>query len=170
MSAPLMFGPHHISENEVFFNSSKSFGLVNLKPIVPGHVLVLPNRVVARFADLEQDEVADLWIAAQTIGRQLEKHYNAQSMTFAIQDGPASGQTVPHVHIHILPRHFGDYSNNDEVYTDLESFDPYGEATSKSKPAEQKPRALDLDPPTGRAPRTAEAMAAEASELRALFS
>ena len=33
-----------------------------------------------------------------------------------LQDGPAAGQTVPHVHIHILPRKAGDFEKNDEVY------------------------------------------------------
>lgn len=33
-----------------------------------------------------------------------------------LQDGPAAGQTVPHVHIHVLPRKFGDFEPNDKVY------------------------------------------------------
>ena len=33
-----------------------------------------------------------------------------------LQDGPAAGQSVPHVHVHILPRKTGDFENNDEVY------------------------------------------------------
>ena len=33
-----------------------------------------------------------------------------------IQDGPAAGQTVPHLHIHVLPRRFGDFEPNDKVY------------------------------------------------------
>lgn len=42
---------------QVFFRSRHSLGIVNLKPIVPGHVLVISKRVVARFADLTTDEV-----------------------------------------------------------------------------------------------------------------
>jgi bis(5'-adenosyl)-triphosphatase len=37
-----------------------------------------------------------------------------------LQDGPAAGQTVPHVHIHVLPRRPGDFEKNDEVYDELD--------------------------------------------------
>jgi len=98
------FGPWKICASEVFLTTSLSFAFVNLRPLVPGHVLVSPKRVVGRFYDLSVDEVADLWTAAHRVGQRLEPHYGANSMTYAIQDGPAAGQTVPHVHIHILPR------------------------------------------------------------------
>lgn len=55
------FGPWPIHASEVFVTSPLSFAFVNLKPVVPGHVLVSPKRVVARFAELTADEVADLW-------------------------------------------------------------------------------------------------------------
>lgn len=77
---------------------------VNLKPVVPGHVLLSPKRVVARFAELSPEEVADLWTLAQRVGAAIEPHFGASSLTLAIQDGPQAGQTVPHVHVHILPR------------------------------------------------------------------
>nr|GMD67044.1 bifunctional bis(5'-adenosyl)-triphosphatase/adenylylsulfatase FHIT [Ipomoea batatas] len=54
-----------------------------------------------------------MWSAAQKIGRQLESYHNASSLTFAIQDGPQAGQTVPHVHVHIIPRKSGDFEKND---------------------------------------------------------
>lgn len=38
-----------------------------------------------------------------------------------MQDGPAAGQTVPHVHVHVLPRRAGDFKENDEVYGAIEA-------------------------------------------------
>jgi len=49
--------------------SKLSYGIVNLKPIVPGHVLVIPKRVVKRFQELSPEEVGDLWQSAQHIGK-----------------------------------------------------------------------------------------------------
>ena len=110
------FGPHLIRASEVFAESQLSLGFVNLKPVVPGHVLFAPRRVVQRFADLSSQEVRDLWSLAQACAPALERHLGATALTFAIQDGAAAGQTVPHVHIHLLPRKAGDFERNDEVY------------------------------------------------------
>nr|KAF6420344.1 fragile histidine triad diadenosine triphosphatase [Molossus molossus] len=79
-------------------------------------VLVCPLRPVERFRDLRPDEVADLFQATQRVGAVVEKHFQGTSLTFAMQDGPEAGQTVKHVHIHVLPRKAGDFHRNDSVY------------------------------------------------------
>ena len=40
-------------------------------------------------------------------------------MTLAIQDGPEAGQTVKHVHVHVLPRKAGDFAENDQIYNEV---------------------------------------------------
>uniref|UniRef100_A0A2C9WI72 HIT domain-containing protein n=1 Tax=Manihot esculenta TaxID=3983 RepID=A0A2C9WI72_MANES len=112
-------------------------------------------REVKRFADLTVDETSDLWFMAQKIGSRLEGYHQATSLTFTIQDGPQAGQTVPHVHIHILPRKSGDFENNDEIYDAIDV---------KEKELKQK---LDLD--KERKDRSIEEMAQEAEAYRSLF-
>ena len=73
---------------------------------------------------MQDEEFSDMWyemhpnarLSARKIGAVLESHFNATSLTYTIQDGADSGQTVPHVHIHILPRRPGDFKVNDDVY------------------------------------------------------
>ena len=96
---------------------------MNLKPIVPGHVLVSPKAVVPRFTELTAAQVADLWTLAQRVGSMLEAHYGVESLTLAIQDGADAGQSVPHVHVHVLPRAKGDFEPNDKVYDALDGGD-----------------------------------------------
>ncbi|XP_026418732.1 bifunctional bis(5'-adenosyl)-triphosphatase/adenylylsulfatase FHIT-like [Papaver somniferum] len=103
-----MFGPYKVYHKEVFHTTQLTFAMVNLRPLLPGHVLICPKRVVKRFVDLTSEEATDLWLTAHKVGGTLEDHYQASSLTFTIQDGPEAGQTVPHVHIHILPRRAGD--------------------------------------------------------------
>jgi diadenosine tetraphosphate (Ap4A) HIT family hydrolase len=116
----IVFGQYNVSPREFFFTSTLSAALVNQKPLVPGHVLVIPHRRTSSFAELSADEVADLWRAAQRIGSVLVKHVGATACTYAIQDGRDAGQTVDHVHVHILPRRPGDFGRNDEIYEQLD--------------------------------------------------
>eukprot|EP00075_Anas_platyrhynchos_P003073 XP_005026963.2 bis(5'-adenosyl)-triphosphatase isoform X3 [Anas platyrhynchos] len=119
----LRFGQHIIKPSVVFLKTELSFALVNRKPVVPGHVLVCPLRPVERFRDLCPEEVADLFRMAQRVGNVVEKHFGATSLTISIQDGPEAGQTVKHVHVHVLPRRAGDFSRNDDVYKELQQHD-----------------------------------------------
>ncbi|XP_077385672.1 bis(5'-adenosyl)-triphosphatase isoform X2 [Festucalex cinctus] len=119
----LRFGQHIIKASAVFLQTELSFALVNRKPVVPGHVLVCPVRQVERFRDLRPDEVKDLFSTTQRVANLVEKHFNATSLTIAIQDGPEAGQTVKHVHVHVLPRKAGDFEHNDSVYDELQKHD-----------------------------------------------
>ncbi|KAI3420473.1 uncharacterized protein J3R85_012778 [Psidium guajava] len=112
-------------------------------------------REVKRFADLSADETIDLWLTAKKVGGQLEHYHKASSLTFTIQDGPQAGQTVPHVHVHILPRKAGDFKENDEIYDAIDE---------KEKELKQN---LDLD--KDRKDRSFEEMVQEAGEYRKLF-
>lgn len=118
---PVYFSNFPVS-SQVFYRSSLSFAIVNLKPLLPGHILVCPKRVVPRLHDLRADEVADLFLAVQKLGTALEKIFDADGLNIALQDGPLAGQSVPHVHVHIIPRHKEDLPE-DEIYRLLESDD-----------------------------------------------
>nr|XP_058934066.1 bis(5'-adenosyl)-triphosphatase isoform X2 [Kogia breviceps] len=144
------FGQHVIKPSVVFLKTELSFALVNRKPVVPGHVLVCPLRPVERFRDLHPNEVADLFQAAQRVGTAVEKHFQGTSLTFSVQDGPEAGQTVKHVHIHVLPRKAGDFRRNDSIYDELQKHD---------KEKEDSPASW----------RSEEEMAAEAAALRGYF-
>lgn len=146
----LRFGQHLIKTSAVFLRTELSFALVNRKPVVPGHVLVCPLRPVERFRDLRADEVADLFSTTQIVANLVEKHFQATSLTIAVQDGPEAGQTVKHVHVHVLPRKKSDFERNDSVYDELQKHDREDE----DAPAKW---------------RSEEEMTAEASELRRLL-
>ncbi|KAF8713728.1 hypothetical protein RHS03_00505, partial [Rhizoctonia solani] len=147
---------------QAFIQSKLSFGIVNLKPIVPGHVLVVPYRVVPRLSDLAVEEIADLFYTVQKVGGVVQQEYKAEGLTIACQDGPAAGQTVPHVHVHVIPRRFTDFNgDNDRVYPILEAAE--GELPSQLKVMGEgrAPEPIKVDN-EGRTPRTVEDMETEA--------
>jgi len=115
-----VFGGLKPSVKQVFYVSRLCLGFVNLKPVVPGHVLVIPKRRVGRYKDLEDDEILDLWKSSKIISESLEIYHKATGITFVIQDGPNTGQTVEHVHVHIMPRKAGDFIQTDDIYKQIE--------------------------------------------------
>ncbi|KAL0978531.1 hypothetical protein UPYG_G00171750 [Umbra pygmaea] len=58
-------------------------------------------------------------MTTQRVGDLVEKLFQASSITIAIQDGPEAGQTVKHVHVHVLPRKAGDFKSNDNIYDEV---------------------------------------------------
>ena len=103
-SGDMKFGRFLIPKNSIFFRSSKSAAFVNLRPIVPGHVLVMPERIVPTMDELTEEEYVDMWKSVRIVQAALRKQYDATAFNVAVQDGRAAGQSVPHVHVHILPR------------------------------------------------------------------
>jgi len=102
----LRFSPKiRLDPGQVFMvsQSGLSLCLVNLKPLVPGHVLVIPRRVAPRYADLTAEERQDLWNTVREVQRVICAAYGAPASHLGLQDGPDSGQSVPHVHVHVLP-------------------------------------------------------------------
>ena len=93
---------------------------MNLKPLLPGHVLVSPLAVKPALSDLTKDEINDLFLTVTRIQRTLKRLYKAEAFNIAVQDGAAAGQSVPHVHCHVIPRTTGDPGGDDKVHEWLE--------------------------------------------------
>lgn len=169
----LIFGKFKISPEQIFYNSptNLSAAIVNLRPIVPGHVLIIPKRIVPKISELNTDEYVDLWDSVRTVQNMLEKHYGAQGFNIAIQDGKAAGQSVPHVHVHILPRVVGDFERNDDVYDELEDWAPTDDIVMKKKMDKEKDgNQLDVPDDDDRRNRTMKEMDDEASIYRSLLN
>ncbi|VDM17499.1 unnamed protein product [Hydatigera taeniaeformis] len=141
------FGPFVVKPGQVFYRTPVSIAFVNISPLVPGHVLVTPIETIDRFTLLPIGTITDMYVCVERIANKLSEQYNAQSFTISIQDGKDAGQTVPHVHIHVLPRKPGDFAKNDDIYDALQNHD---------KVANRKYRSY-------------EEMAEEAKLLRSLF-
>lgn len=118
-----MFGSIVLLPEQLFYKSKYSMAFVNKKPVIPGHVLVSPLRCAKRLGDLSQAEVTDLFQCVQVVQNVIEKEYKTSSSTVSIQDGPDAGQSIPHLHVHVLPRKPGDFEKNDDIYRILETHD-----------------------------------------------
>lgn len=102
ISSAYNFGKYLIPIAHVFYSTPLTFCFVNLRPITKGHVLISPTRIVSRFSDLTEEESYDILLVAQKISGFLEKKY-LKRVDICVQDGQEAGQTVPHIHIHLVP-------------------------------------------------------------------
>jgi len=77
-------------------------------PVVPGHILVVPTRCVALFEDLTEKEKKAIFDMCNRLKKALTKAFGAKGFNYAWNEGELAGQSVPHFHLHILPRKNGD--------------------------------------------------------------
>ena len=77
-------------------------------PISPGHTLVIPKRHVGSFFELRKDERDALMELLTAARNDLDTEYLPDAYNIGINDGAAAGQTVAHLHIHLIPRFNGD--------------------------------------------------------------
>ena len=85
-----------------------AFAFLNYTPIVPGHVLICPRRVVTTIAELTPQELEAILELQQAVSIALTKTLDAQGFNYAWNEGSLAGQTVPHFHLHVVPRKVGD--------------------------------------------------------------
>jgi diadenosine tetraphosphate (Ap4A) HIT family hydrolase len=79
--------------------------------VSPGHTVVIPRRHVASFFDLTPDEVVACMALINEERKVLDEEFKPDGYNIGVNIGPAAGQSVFHVHIHIIPRYKGDVEN-----------------------------------------------------------
>lgn len=77
-------------------------------PVSPGHTLVIPRRHVGSFFEITLAERAALLRLLDDAKAALDREFAPQGYNIGINDGAAAGQTVPHLHVHLIPRYAGD--------------------------------------------------------------
>ena len=77
-------------------------------PVSPGHTLIIPRRHVGSFFDISDAERASMHYLLTEAQRDLDAEFHPDGYNLGINDGPAAGQTVPHLHLHLIPRFRGD--------------------------------------------------------------
>ena len=89
-------------ENEVGFVIYDGF------PVSEGHCLVVPHRVYGDYFDSTDEEIVGLQALVVDAQRLLRERHGPDGFNVGINCGEAAGQTVPHMHIHVIPRYRGD--------------------------------------------------------------
>jgi len=93
-----------IIQRQKFYEDTLSLALYSYKPILEGHCLIVPKRHVERYEDLTLEEMTSLQQLIQRTHKAVSKALGTRSYILLQKNGASVGQTVPHVHIHYIPR------------------------------------------------------------------
>ena len=91
------------------FRDDTYAAFMDISPMRPGHVLVIPQQPVATLDQLDLDVRAGLWELARRIAAAQRQALGSKAQHLLVNDGKAASQTVPHVHIHVIPRYGRDH-------------------------------------------------------------
>lgn len=92
-------------QNELAYSARDSFA------VSPGHTLIIPRRHVASFFDLTPEEIDACMTLINEERKQLDEEFKPDGYNIGVNVGSAAGQSILHVHIHVIPRYKGDVEN-----------------------------------------------------------
>ena len=95
-------------ETEKLLETEMSFAIYDGFPVNEGHALIIPKRHTANYFDLSLEEQKDCIELLNRVKGIVQAKYNPAGFNVGININEAAGQTVPHVHIHLIPRYEGD--------------------------------------------------------------
>lgn len=97
-----------ISNSRIVGQNQHAFWIHDGFPVSPGHSLVIPKRHVGSFFEVSRDERDCLFTLLDDAKAEAVASLGPDGFNIGINDGLAAGQTVPHLHIHLIPRFQGD--------------------------------------------------------------
>jgi len=94
--------------DRIIAENAYAFAFLNKMPIVPGHTLICPKRPITFSHELLGEELMDIFLLKTKVCSILQAALKIEGFNFAWNEGIVAGQTVPHFHLHIVPRKKGD--------------------------------------------------------------
>lgn len=94
--------------SHLLLESSLALARLDKYPVSPGHTLVTTRRHISSYFEATSDEVSGLWQLVGEVKQYLDSKHQPTGYNIGINVGSDAGQTVMHMHIHIIPRYKGD--------------------------------------------------------------
>jgi diadenosine tetraphosphate (Ap4A) HIT family hydrolase len=96
------------AERELLTESATCYAMLDKYPVSPGHALVIPKKHIPNYFDLSAHTKTALWLVVDRLKDLLVERFHPDGFNVGMNVSAAAGQTVPHVHIHLIPRYAGD--------------------------------------------------------------
>jgi diadenosine tetraphosphate (Ap4A) HIT family hydrolase len=99
---PFCDNPKKVIENELAFAHYDTY------PVSNGHCLVITRRHIAGYFQATAEEKAAIWELVDEVKPIIDRDFGPDGYNVGVNVGPAAGQSIPHLHIHVIPRYAGD--------------------------------------------------------------
>lgn len=96
---------------EILIEGKYGLAALDRHPVNEGHFLVIPHRHFPDYFDISDEEREEIWSLVAQGKKLIDEKYNPDGYNIGINVGEAAGQSVPHLHIHVIPRYKGDVEN-----------------------------------------------------------
>jgi bis(5'-adenosyl)-triphosphatase len=116
------------AQTSVFYSQGDYLAMYNIAPVLPGHSLIIPRLHYESLLELNSKQLAEFFETARATLQILMKAFSTDAFDWSLQEKPEAGQTIAHLHLHIVPRikddlrHPGDWypliKNNDDSVID----------------------------------------------------
>lgn len=97
-----------VSDSEIVLNNELCFARWDKFPVSDGHALIIPFRHFSNYFDGTQDEKDAIWSLVDDMKHVIRQENSPDGYNIGMNIGRAAGQTIPHLHVHIIPRYEGD--------------------------------------------------------------
>lgn len=89
---------------EIIYEDEQTLAFLDIHPCAIGHTIVIPKKRSSTILDTDDETLADLFKTVKKVATMLKKALNADGLSIGLNQEEAGGQTVDHVHVHIIPR------------------------------------------------------------------
>jgi diadenosine tetraphosphate (Ap4A) HIT family hydrolase len=101
----------HLPDSRIIDSSPLALVIRDAYPVSPGHTLIIPKRHIGSFFEATTEERQELLALLDQAQLKLLEELNPDAFNIGINDGSAAGQTIAHLHIHLIPRYLNDQAD-----------------------------------------------------------
>ena len=109
------------------YEDEQTLAFMDIMPQAEGHTLVIPKEPAVTIHDLSDEAAANLIKKVKLVANAVKKGLNAQGITLFQLNGEAAGQTVPHIHFHVLPGNYSTAKAHASINADQENLEKLAE-------------------------------------------
>jgi diadenosine tetraphosphate (Ap4A) HIT family hydrolase len=102
---PFCFIAQEKEHDRIILQNANAFLVRDGYPLSLGHSLIIPKSHTTSYFDLSSSEKEDMNSLLEQAKVQIDEEFQPESFNIGINDGPAAGQTIPHCHMHLIPRY-----------------------------------------------------------------